>query len=293
MSVETSLSELPPPEVIKEISTEEIVEQKKAYLLSLLDEPDLADVKDSINIESGPMVTQIEASAYDEFLMRQHINHVFRAGLLFYAEKGDLDHVADEHGVDRLTDESDADLRLRTRIKNRGSSSAGPDDWWRFHAMAADERVEDVAISRVKYPIPEPGEVRGTITLSILAQTNDGVPSQEILDNVFAHVNKPNVRGTTTGVIVVPATTVGVDIHADIWLEDDTQDFVFDGLEAHLRAEWAERRGLAVDVEPSWISATLQREGVKRVQLNTPTTPYEAATNEAPFIQSLTLTRKF
>jgi phage-related baseplate assembly protein len=292
MPVEISLSELPPPEVITEISTEQIVEQKKQYLIDLLDDPELEDVKDSINIESGPIVTQIQASAYDEYLMRQHINHVYRANLLYYGQGGDLDHTADEHGVERLDDESDADLKTRVRIKNRGSSSAGPDDWWRFYAMEADERVEDVAINRVTYPIPAPGEVRGTITLSILAQTDDGVPSQEILDNVFAYVNPANIRGTTTGVIVVPATTVGVDIDADIWLEDNAQDFVFDNLEAHLRAEWSKKRGLAVDVEPSWISATLQRDGVKRVQLNTPTTPYQAASNEAPFIQSLNLTRK-
>lgn len=292
MTVETSLSELPPPEVIQEISTEQIVEQKKEYLVSLLEAPELADVEDSINIESGPIVTHLQASAYDEFLMRQHINHVYRANLLYYGEGGDLDHTADEHGVDRLPGESDADLRTRVRIKNRGSSSAGPDDWWRFYAMEAHELVEDVAINRVKYPIPEPGEVRGTITLSILAQTEDGVPNQEILDAVYAHVNSTSVRGTTTGVIVLPATTVGVDIDADIWLEDDAQDFVFDGLESYLRAQWSERRGLAVDVEPSWIAATLQRDGVKRVQLNSPTMPYQAASNEAPFIQSLNLTRK-
>ena len=136
---------------------------------------------------------------------------------------------------------NDGDLRTRVRIHNRGSSAAGPDDWWRFHAMKADERVEDVAVTRVL--IGPQNQKRGLVELAVLAQTSDGIPSDEILANVLAAVSCSSVRPVGSSVRVVAATSRPFDVKAHIWLLPGVDRAVFDGLEARLRAAFAQGEG--------------------------------------------------
>lgn len=283
------LKALARPSLIEEFDFETILQRRKDVFVLAAQAAGL-DIGEFIMLESATETILLEEAAYSEMLLRSRINEIYRSRLLYYAEKSELDHVADEHGVDRLANESDADLRNRVRIKNRGSSSAGPDDWWRYHAMTADERVEDVAITRIHFPIPEPGQVRGKITVSVLAQTPDGIPSEEILANVRARLLSTAVRGVTTEVEVVSATSKSLDIAAKIWLLPSSTDAVFASLEATLRSAFAKTRALGWDVTPSWIIAQLQQPGVHRVELLSPTLPVVSAPSEAAKLNSITLT---
>ncbi len=283
--VET-LSGLPQPEVIEEVDFEAILARRLEVLAR---EAEAAGVDISLitRLRTDPARIVLEEASYAEMALRFRLNHMYRARLLYFATGADLDHVAEEYGVTRLEGESDADLRQRTRIKNRGSSSAGPDDWWRYHAMAADERVEDVAVTRL--PAGPDNTRRGRILLSLLAQTAAGVASPEMIERVRAAVSSPAVRPVGVEVDVRAASTRGFDVRAQIWLAPEAPGELFDGLEERLRAGFASVRALGRDVTRSWLIAQLQQPGVHRVELLEPAETVAVAADEAARLDDVTL----
>jgi phage-related baseplate assembly protein len=283
------LNALPKPTIIEELAFEAILARRKDTF-ALAAQAHGLDLGEFLMLESATETILLEEAAYSEMLLRSRMNELYRASLLYFATGAELDHVAESYGVTRLAGEPDEDLRERTRIYNRGSSSAGPDDWWRFHAMRADERVEDVAVTRVDFPIPGINQVRGKIILSILAQTADGVPSTEILDNVRAVVTSTRVRGVTTEVVVEAATSKPFSVVANVWLLPTAQRIVFDNLETQFRAAYAKTRALGFDITPSWVIAQLQKPGVQRIELVTPSAVLGVTSKEAPLLQNVNLT---
>ncbi len=246
---------------------------------------------DVLSLESTPERILFEEAVYRETLLRSRINAVYRAGLLYFATGADLDHAAEISGVTRLEDENDADLRARVRTKNRGSSAAGPLDWWRAHAQAADAEVEDVAVTRPDFPTPAPGQTRGAITISVLAKGATGEPSTQTLAAVEAALTSPAVRGATTDVTVQAATRTSVDVTAEIWLGAGVDVAIYDGLAERLAGAWAAERALGWSVRESWLHAALTAPGVARVEL-VGWSDVVMAPDEAPLLGTITLTLK-
>lgn len=275
------LALLPKPAIVEEFDYETIVSRRKADLLASIalrragaiaagkDDvvADLDSLGEYLTLESVPETILIEEAAWSEMLMRFRANEMYLSRLVYWSKGADLDNNAEDHGVERLGGEPDRDLKLRIRVKNRGSSAAGPDDWWRYHAMRAHEDVEDVAATRVAFPFPAPTQQRGDVLISVLAETVDGTPTQEMLDAVQAVLSSPSVRPVGSNPIVRSATTRVVDIAADVWLRPDAPVGTFEALEARLTAAWAATRALGWDVTDSWLKATLMAPGVQRVEL--------------------------
>lgn len=262
------LSSLPTPTVIEEVSYEAIVQRKKDKFKELweavrLTHPELPDY-DVQMLETDPVVILLEADAYDELLLRALANSAAKSNLLAFSTGANLDNLAADHSVTRLTGESDEALRERIILADQASSSAGPEEWYKFHARSADVNVEDVAVYR-------PGN-GPQLTIAILARNNGGVPSPAMLQAVRDVVNSPLIRSMNDIITVVAATNTTVNVSAGIWLLPDTPMSVFDGLDEALSKAFDDYAGLGFDINQSWLVAKLMVAGVSKVEIYAPTT---------------------
>ena len=291
-SYDQVLQTLPKPEIIEEIDATAVLERMKQRFLAKGAEFGFDFSEETL--AGTPTMMLLESVAFEHALMRQRINSAYQSRMVYFATRSDLDHVLDEfHGIERLDLEPDADARQRARIRARGRSAAGPDDWWRDHALAADEAVEDVGVRRrASYPVPDDPNERGVIEVYILAQTDTGIPDQALLDKVSVALNKSDVRGTVVSIAVLAATSISIDITAEIYMTAGAPAGTFERLEADLRAFHAAERRLGWEPTPSWISARLHQTGVYEVVLTSPTAPQGVGANQTVSIGAVTLINK-
>jgi len=178
-AVMVDLSTLPSPAVIEELSFEAIVDRQKAKFQELweavrIGNPDLdLPAYDVAMLETDPVVVLIEVESYRELLLRARANDVARSNLLSFSIGADLEHLAADHGVTKLTGETDLALRQRIVLADQGNSAAGSEEWYEFHARSASVEVADVAVYR-KGSGPE-------IELAVLSTAADGVASEDLL----------------------------------------------------------------------------------------------------------------
>jgi len=262
------LSTLPVPQVIEEIDYEAILARQTQKFQELweavrLANPDLdLPQYDVAMLETDPVTVVLQGNSYRETGERVSVNNAARSNLLGYATGADLDAVAADHGVTRLTGESDKALRERVVLADRGRSTAGPEEWYEFHARSVDADIRDVAVYRT-----------GTgpaLEVAILTHSNGGVPDDDLLEAVAAAVGAPTIRSINDIVGVVPAVKTTVNVTAQVWLLPDAQMSIFDGLEAGLRAALDAEGGIGFDINRSWLTARLSPSGVAKVNLVAP-----------------------
>jgi phage-related baseplate assembly protein len=92
------LSLLAPPDVVKQISFEEILKLRldQFYQEMRQDQPDFPDL-----LESDPAMKLAQVFAYGEMLIRQDANEQALSVLLAFAKDNDLDHKAAERNLQR------------------------------------------------------------------------------------------------------------------------------------------------------------------------------------------------
>lgn len=234
------------------------------------------------NLETDPVMIVLEAAAYRETLLRAAINDAVKANLLSKAAVGDLDNLAAFHDVTREEGETDTALRSRTVLAIEGRSTAGPEEWYAFHARSADVRVKDVRVYQIDGG-PEIG-------VSILSSENGGVPDTAMLDAVEAAVTDTAVRGVNDVVTVVAATQQTQNVAAQVWLLPDVPYSVFEGLEDALRAAWDAESGIGFDMNVSWLTTKLHAAGVAKVAVQTPAASLVADDISAIVLGTITLT---
>lgn len=175
----------------------------------------------------------------------------------FIATAQNIDKTAG--GADDETDDA-----LRTRIKLAPSvfSVAGPDDAYIFHAKSANPSIVDVAVTS-----PNPGEVH-------LFPLLDGgqMPTQEILDAVFAQCNSKKIRPLTDTVIVAQPTLLEYEISVDLTLLDTaveatTQQAVQNILQTYVDAR---KNRLGIDVVRSKLASLASISGVYDANVTSP-----------------------
>ena len=262
------LSRLPAPLVLESLDFEAL------YQEALTDFRALMGNNWSAALESDPVVKLLEKAAYDKMMSRARINDAAKALLLAFARGSDVDHLAANYNVKRLTVveadpsavppieaqyESDDSLVERTLFAFEGLSIAGPRDAYVFHAMSADGRVAD---ARVGSPSP------AIVEVSILSRIGDGVASEDLLEVVREALSDEDVRPLGDRVIVRSAGLIGYRIEAVLYLYPGPEiELILAEARSSLDRYINTQRRLGRDIRRSAIHAALHVSRVQRVEL--------------------------
>lgn len=277
MSGTIDLSQLPPPVVVEPLDFETLFNERKEAFIALYPEDEQDVIRRTLSLESEPITMLLEENCYRELLLRQRVNEAARAVMVAYSVGSDLDQLAANFNVERLTItpeddsvvppvpavmESDADLRVRTPQAFEGLSVAGPTAAYEFFGLSADGRVADVsAVS----PTP------ACVTVSVLSREGDGTASQELIDIVANALNGEEVRPVADRVTVQAAEIVPYEIDATLYIYPGPEsEPIRQASEQKLQTYIADQRRLGRDIRLSAIYAALHVEGVQRVELAQP-----------------------
>ena len=271
------LSQLTAPDVVETLDYETLLAERKATLISLYPADEQEAIARTLSLESEPLVKLLQENAYREVVLRQRINEAAQASMVAYAINADLDQLAANNNVERLTVtaaddsvspavvavmEADADLRARIPAAFEGMSVAGPSGAYEFHAQSASGLVADVsAIS------PAPAEV----TVTILSREGDGTASPELLALVSEALNDEEVRPIGDRLRVQSAQIVNYQIQATIFVyPGPAVEPIQAAAQKQLVAYISEQRRLGRDIRHSAIYAALSPQGVQHVELALP-----------------------
>lgn len=152
------------PAAIAALDYEAQLAAGRAKIAELLPDYDVAA------IEADPANKILEAAAYLDLLTRARVNDGLKAGFLAYATGTDLDHLAANRGVTRLSGETDARLRDRVQQAFWAVAAGGPSGAYRWHALSAHADVIDAGVHS-----PAPGKV----DVIVLARVWEAEPTAE------------------------------------------------------------------------------------------------------------------
>ncbi|MER9003333.1 baseplate J/gp47 family protein [Mesorhizobium sp. M0862] len=269
-----TLEGLPVPAIIASLSYEEIRQNTINKLVDI-------DPSYSALLESDPAIKVIEASSYNDLVLRERANDVAKANLLFFAKGSDLDHLAAFYDVLRLIGETDSALRSRTILAIQGRSTGGTEERYKFIARTADVRVKDVAVYQVN------GGPK--LRVALLSSVNGGATDDPMLAAVAAAVTAPAVRAINDVIEVVSATQAPQNIVLNVWLLPNAPLAIIDSMETLIRSAWFDESGIGFDLNPSWIAARVHIPGVSKVEVVTPAAPVVAGDNQAALIGTVTV----
>lgn len=297
MSGTIDLSQLPPPVVVEPLDFETLFAQRKAAFIAMYPEDEQEEIARTLELESEPITMLLEENCYRELLLRQRVNEAARAVMLAYSTDSDLDNLAVNFNVERLTIqeeddsvtppieavmESDPDLRTRTQQAFEGLSVAGPTAAYEFWGRSADGRVADIsAVS----PTP------ACVTISVLSREGDGTASDDLLSVVAAALNDEEVRPVADRVTVQSAESVPYQIDATLYIYPGPEaEPVRQASEQQLQAYIAAQNRLGRDIRLSAIYAALHVEGVQRVELAQPVADIVLSDYQASHCTEYTIT---
>jgi len=297
MSGTIDLSQLPPPVVVEPLDFETLFAQRKAAFIAMYPEDEQEELARTLELESEPITMLLEENCYRELLLRQRVNEAARAVMLAYSTDSDLDNLAVNFNVERLTIqeeddsvtppieavmESDPDLRTRTQQAFEGLSVAGPTAAYEFWGRSADGRVADIsAVS----PTP------ACVTISVLSREGDGTASDDLLSVVAAALNDEEVRPVADRVTVQSAEIVPYQIDATLYIYPGPEaEPVRQASEQQLQAYIAAQNRLGRDIRLSAIYAALHVEGVQRVELAQPVADIVLSDYQASHCTEYTIT---
>lgn len=294
LSSPIDLSRLPAPNVIESIDFEQILAERKAFLVSLWPVDEQAEIAARLELESDPLNKIVQESAYREMILRQRINDSCHAVLLAFAKQSDLDHLGALFEVERLVInpgdstvippvarvmEDDNRFRQRIQLALEGVSTAGPIGSYIFHALSASPLVKDVAVSS-----PAPGLVRVTI----LSTEGNGVPSAALLATVAAALNHEDVRPLCDTVEVVAAQITPYTVTATLtFYTGPDMALVRAAAEEAVRKYVTENHRLGHDITLSGLFAALHQPGVQNVTLTAPAASLVIPDSHAAFCTSV------
>lgn len=206
------------------------------------------------------------------------MNEAARGVLLAFARGADLENIAAEYGVIRLTVtpedlstirpspaimESDDDLRFRAQMAWEGLSTAGPRGAYEFHARSAHGQISDVSSIS-----PEPCD----ILISVLSRLGDGTPSQEVLSAVRVALNDEDVRPQGDRVTVQASQIKTYAVRAILHMKGQGpgRAVALAAARKSCEAHVYRSRRQGISVWRSAITAALHVEGVDHLELLEP-----------------------
>ena len=163
--------------------------------------------------------------------------------------------------------EDDENLRTRIQIAPESFSVAGARGAYEYWARTAHQNIVDVAV--LGPPDTEPGNVE------IYPLMADGeLPSQEVLDDVYAVCNAEDVRPMTDYVHVLTPVPVTYDIRLAYWIDRSraTQAAAIQQTVGQAVQDWIrwQRSKLGRDINPSELNHRMVEAGAKRVDIMSP-----------------------
>ena len=292
------LSQLPPPQIVEQIDFEQILAERKAYMISLWPAEEQAQIAARLEIESEPLTKLLQENAYRETVWRQRVNEASLANLLATARGTDLEQLAANFNVKRLVIqqgkanavppiptlmESDDSLRERAQMAWEGLSTAGPRNSYIFHARAADGRVADATAE-------SPSPAVAVVTVQSLL--GDGTAPPELLAVVNAYLSDDDRRPVADRLTVQGAQILNYQVKAKLYLLSNGPESepILAAAQQRLLAYVHQRRRLGMEVSESALHAALHVEGVRKVELE----GWEdivATKAQAPYCTGITLSR--
>jgi len=271
------LSQLPAPQIVEVPDFETLLTERKAALIALYSADQQDAITHTLALESEPITKLLQESVYRELLLRQRLNEAAQAVMVAYSLTSDLDQLAANYNVQRLTItpadntttpptaavmETDDDLRLRIPAAFEGLSVAGPTAAYEFHAKSTDGRVADAsAIS------PNPAEV----VVTILSREGDGSADSELLALVDKALNDESVRPVADRLTVKSAQIIPYQIDATLYFYPGPEaEPIMSAAKQSLQTYINSQTRLGRDIRLSAIYAALHVEGVQRVELAAP-----------------------
>lgn len=271
------LSQLPAPEVIEVPDFETLLAERKENLIALYPADEQAAMRSVLALESDPLVKCLQENVYREILLRQRINEAAQAVMVAYALGTDLDQLAANNNVKRLTIspadpdavppvaavmESDDDLRLRVPGAFEGLSVAGPTAAYEFYAKSADGRVSDVSATS-----PAPAEV----LITVLSRDNSGAATADLLNAVNVALNAEEVRPVADRVTVQAAAIFDYQVKATLHLFDGVAASpCLEAAQAAMDAYLTDQKKLGRSVRRESYGAVLRVAGVDWVEITEP-----------------------
>ncbi|HFI6178048.1 TPA: baseplate assembly protein [Escherichia coli] len=271
------LSQLPAPQIVDAPDFETLLAERKAEFVALHPKDEQEAVLRTLALESEPVTKLLQENTYREILLRQRINEAAQAVMVAYAMGNDLEQLAGNCNVKRLTVvpadnnavppvaavmESDEELRQRIPAAFEGLSVAGPTGAYEFHAKSADGRVADVSATS-----PAPAEV----VITVLSREGDGAAGKDLLDVVEKALNSESVRPVADRLTVRSAEVIPYQVEATLFLYPGPEaEPVMTAAKASLQKYIASQTRLGRDIRRSAILAALHVEGIQRVELASP-----------------------
>ncbi|OZG41791.1 baseplate assembly protein [Aeromonas sp. A35_P] len=270
-----TLSQLPQPDVIEALDFETILAERKAYCVSLYPADQQAAIAATLELESEPITKLLQENAYRELILRQRINEAAVANMLAWAKGADLDNLAANWNVQRLTiqpgdptatppvpeiKEDDAALSLRALMAWDGLSVAGPTGAYEYFALSADGKVADA-----KGSSPAPAQA----LVTILSTEGNGTADATLIAKVTAALNGENVRPVADRLTVQSAGIINYTITAQLHIDSQGAevDVILQAASDSLAAFINPRSRIGVEVPRSAIDAALHVQGVRKVDL--------------------------
>lgn len=290
------LSQLPAPEVVEVPDFEVLLAERKEAFIALFTPEQQEAVRRTLALESEPVVKLLQESTYRETLLLQRINEAAQAVMVAYALGSDLDQLAANYNVKRLTitpadtdavppvkavTEADDDLRLRIPDAFEGLSVAGPTAAYEFYTRSADGRVADASATS-----PAPAEV----LITVLSREGDGTAPADLLAVVDAALNDESVRPVADRVTVQGAEIVPYDVNATLYLYPGPEtEPVLSAARDRLQKFITSQTRLGRDIRLSALYAALHVEGVQRVELAAPLADVVLNKTQAAWCRSWTV----
>ncbi|AJO77662.1 baseplate assembly protein [Pseudomonas sp. MRSN 12121] len=292
------LSQLPPPQIVEQIDFEQILAERKTYMISLWPADEQAQIAARLEIESEPLTKLLQENTYRETVWRQRVNEASLANLLATARGTDLEQLAGNFNVKRLVIqqgkanavppiptlmESDDSLRERAQMAWEGLSTAGPRNSYIFHARAADGRVADATAE-------SPSPAVAVVTVQSLL--GDGTAPPELLAVVNAYLSDDDRRPVADRLTVQGAQILNYQVKAKLYLlsSGPESEPILAAAHQRLLAYVHQRRRLGMEVSESALHAALHVEGVRKVELEG-WADIVATKAQAPYCTGITLSR--
>lgn len=263
------LSQLPAPQVVETLSYEQILADIIADFKQRWPDYDVE------MLESDPAVKILEVAAFRELILRARVNDAARSIMLAFAKASDLDHLGAFFKTSRkllqpadpITDqpaiyESDSEFRVRVQLAPEALSTAGPIGAYVYHALSAHPDVKDVGVYS-----PEPGSVH----VLPLVRTEDGIPSEEVLDAVRDRLNLETVKPLTDALTVRAPERIDFIVEATLIIPHGPDAVTIkQAAETALNSYLVSRHRVGRTVYRSGITAALSVASVETVLLSSP-----------------------